>query len=233
MKIKFLKAKVAVLSIIAAFIGLAFAPLNAFAQNNNAPVMPLAVSVPFDEAAAKAGLEIGDKTVSGVLYSQTYYWGEDSPRFGAYYQVPRVNQTGQKIYIYPYTPYLEEFQRQVKRARNPRSTRNYKVVTDPRLYQYSVYATTDANGRFVFPKMKPGRYFLYSEKTLTGTVNKSIDTGGRTIQNHPYEGTTVTRHHELREVNWARSAIYEGIIEIRPRDTSIEIEARMKINPDR
>lgn len=207
-------------------------PTIVYAQTNKNPnVEYLHIKKEFDENTSRNSLEFGNLTIKGKLYSQTYYWGEDTPLFGGYYKAEPVYATNHKVFIYPYTPYLEEYLRLSKKARNLKYYKKYEVEADEKLYKYSLYAITDEYGRFTFPKMKPGKYLIYSEKMLSGTVNKSYDTGGRTIQQDPYNGTTITRHMELRPTNWQAMAICEKIIEVKENDKNVEVDARLRLNP--
>lgn len=215
--------------LFAIFCALPSATLAQSGKNPN--IEYLKIKTAFDETATKNAMEIGQANIQGTLYSKTYYWGEDTPKFGGYYKAEPIYASKHKVFLYPYTPYMEEYLRLSKKVRNHRGNKKQEVILDDRVYKYSVYTVTDEYGRFTFPNMKPGKYIIYSEKMLSGTVNKSYDTGGRTIQQDPYNGTTITRHMELRPSNWQALATCEQIVEIKPNVQSINVDARLRLNP--
>ncbi len=208
---------------------------DAYAQNNKGEyvtsdgIIHISMKQVFDEPYSKAAIDIGKTMIAGNLYSRTYYWGEDAPKFGARYKVLPVYPENQKVFIYPYTPYLEEYMKLSRKYTSRNDGKTYKIDVDPRLYQYSIYAVTGKNGFFQFPKIKAGKYLIYAERTLSGSVNKSYDTGGRTIQQDPYNGTTITRHMELKPVKWQSMATFDQIIEIKEGDVTKKIDARLLI----
>lgn len=193
-------------------------------------VIHVSMSQKFDETYTKSAIDIGSTLIEGNLYSRTYYWGEDAPKFGARYKVLPVYPENQKVIIFPYTPYLDEYMKLSRKYTSKNDGKTYQIDVDPRLYKYSIYSMTGKNGFFQFHKMKPGKYFIYAERTLSGSVNKSYDTGERSIHQDPYQGTTITKHMELRPVKWQTLATFEQFIEIKEGENLKKIDARLMIN---
>lgn len=73
------------------------------------------------------------------------------------------------VALFPATPYLEELLRLEKSAKPGRD----QVVPDPDALSIRMVAKADAEGRFQFSKMKPGRYYLTT--TISGLFGGTRD----------------------------------------------------------
>ena len=74
-------------------------------------------------------------------------------------------------------PYAIEYINLFKKNRNDNNEQIRPIRVDQRFVDYSIYAITDEYGRFSFPNMKPGRYFLHAESDLRGETNVDVETG--------------------------------------------------------
>jgi hypothetical protein len=103
----------------------------------------------FDEAVAKAALQPGDATISGQAC------------------VKRIVENGggiylaanQKVFLFPDSPYLDEFVKLLHSAKRGRDT----VSGDPQFLATRMEAMTNSKGQFQFSQMKPGKYYLLTE----------------------------------------------------------------------
>lgn len=102
----------------------------------------LSPSVEFDEESAKKALQPGGSIITGQACAA---WKGNI-----------IYAAGQKVYLYPATPYWEQFVALSKKSKPGRD----EVVPLEAALRTRMEATANELGQFQFSKMKPGRYFL-------------------------------------------------------------------------
>lgn len=203
---------------------LSFSSQNAFAQSvldqmnkkaeeNTAKI--ITPSLPFDEEATKEAWALGDVTIKGVLYSKESKSGPGFYTIGGNDPQPAAKK---KVYIYPVTPYYAEYLKLYKQYRDYKGKQKIRVQFDERINQYAAYAETDEYGRFSFEKMKPGRYYIYSDVVLQGT--KNVD------KPYAYDnyGNVYT---QKQQAFWSADAFGETEFVIKENDKTKEVEIRL------
>ncbi len=155
-------------------------------EQDPVPVKPQAT---FNAAEAKQLLGAGNARLTGVasFRFKSGLFQKKKPQ-----QYPPV---GSKVYLFPYTPYTEEVVKLYKRY-TPKKMENSldtllaeaqlkaltgsglplilpkkRIEVDPFFSKIWLGAYTDANGRFTFENLKPGRYYLQS---MTFQVFKGV-----------------------------------------------------------
>lgn len=144
---------------------------------------PRIPKTPFDEAQAKAALKPGNVEIKSVLVS-CYGRGVACMQGG----VPVTNTS---VYLYPYTPYLQEYlgmEKQLKAdIKKHHEYSAVKINLDPKFSQYSLTAKTDEYGRYSFKRVKPGKYYVLSERA----------TGHRSVVGHYYDDYGVDHPRQI------------------------------------
>lgn len=134
----------------------------------------------FDSTVAKKALAMGKGTITGVAYTK--------PRTKLGYKAPladKIKANKVTIQLFPVTPYLESWLELRKKKENLK--KKVYVYMSNEAYRFRLEAITNSEGKFTFPEMKPGKYFLtaildystgksYNEYTGSGYNNY----GGRT-----------------------------------------------------
>ena len=182
---------------------------------------PVSPKAPFDEKAAREAMAPGDLTLQGVLsYIEPIYdpasrkavdqhegWWFGGPK-------PRHFVAKKLLVLFPETPYMTELLELLDRYRNERLVDGFAPVR-----KYARETTTDQYGRFSFPKLKPGKYFLVSnEHILERQERVMVPT---TVNNVVIKDYYTHRYNVV--VN------YEGRIEMQPGQDELQLDARMKI----
>lgn len=178
----------------------------------------------FDEEAAKKALEYGNININGVLYTQANERGYDALVFTK--KNPIVFAKKHKVYLYPITPYNAEYINLFKKNRNDKNEQIRELRVDPRFNKYSFYAETDEYGRFSFPHMKPGRYFLHAEADLQGQSNVDVETGYT-----KYTGGGMGVSFETQTKTWTKPVIFEKEIIIKEGQKDLEVDAHLATHP--
>jgi hypothetical protein len=141
----------------------AFLLINAQRQE----VMP---QVPFDENLTKDMLAYGNSTIEGIAIAREYTnanrWNNllGVNAFG----IKHIAPEGTVVVLFPVTSYFEEYYR--LRSKYKKS-KKYMAVLSQQAFKYRIETKTDKNGRFVFEKMKPGKYYI---ETVFGYVGKGV-----------------------------------------------------------
>ncbi|WP_240008091.1 carboxypeptidase-like regulatory domain-containing protein [Pseudaquidulcibacter saccharophilus] len=178
----------------------------------------------FDEAATKKALEYGNTSINGVLYSQASADGYDALVFTKKNPIKFAKK--RKVYLYPITPYLVEYVNLYKKNRGDNNQQLREIRADQRLFDNSIYVVTDEYGRFSFPNMKPGRYFLHAESDLQGEDNVDVETGYT-----KYIGGGMGVSYETQTRSWSKPVICEMEIEVKPGEKVKQIDARLNTHP--
>lgn len=127
----------------------------------------------FDEELAKNALKAGNVEIKSVLvncYGRGIGCIEGS-----------LPVTNTQVFLYPYTPYLQEYLEMTKKLNADRARhKDYyavEILVDPKFKQYGLSTKSDQYGRYSFKNIKPGKYYIETE----GAV------GHRTVVRHVYD----------------------------------------------
>jgi hypothetical protein len=137
---------------------------NRNAYNNT--VVEVYPQVQFDSVAAKNMLAYGNTNIEGVLYARR---DATEIRIG---RNNRVFASDALVTLFPVTPYFEEWYRLRKKQ-----SKLKRVYMSNEAFRQRITTTTDAYGRFVFDRMKPGKYFVMANVSWTDYRNANVEVG--------------------------------------------------------
>lgn len=174
--------------------------ISATGGNTMRALFPLGT---FDPAIAKAGLERGLSTIRGKACTKV-----DGRIFDA---------QGVKVVLFPVTPYLEEWYE----LREKKEGKNTNVYMSNEANQYRIETTADADGRFEFKGLKPGKYFIQIIHSFNQLKTAKVYTGSDSYQNGPVR--TTTNYYYNQDYTVARAKRLEKFIEIKTDGDSPKI----------
>lgn len=166
--------------------------ISASGGNTMRSLFPLGT---FDPALAKAGLERGLSTIRGKACTKV-----DGRIFDA---------QGVKVVLFPVTPYLEEWYD----LREKKEGKHTNVYMSNEANQYRIETTADADGRFEFKGLKPGKYFIQIIHSFNQLKTAKVYTGSDTYQNGPVR--TTTNYYYNQDYTVARAKRLEKFVEIK------------------
>lgn len=173
---------------------------------------PRAPKTVFDEAQAKNALKPGNVEIKSVL---VHCYGRGIGCIEGSLPVTNTN-----VYLYPYTPYLQEYLEMSKKLKADRAKhKDYnavEIIVDPKLKQYGLATKTDQYGRYSFNNIKPGKYYIETENT----------TGHRTVVGHFYDEYGVDHP---RQVDSPADLEFNTIVDITQTAGVYKFESKMKI----
>lgn len=128
------------------------------AQNRQAENTTSNMTLPsqkFDPIVAQTALAEGTGKIKGVAFTNPLISSGDR-------DWSRLKASNVTVYLMPLTPYFQEYYRLLgdKTKNNPKKNKYVGIHDEAAKYQLSVVANND--GEFTFPKMKPGKYYLYA-----------------------------------------------------------------------
>ena len=115
--------------------------------------------ITFDEKAAKSALGRGTSTISGEACAF---------KDGRFYIAKNI-----KVSLFPVTPYFEEWYK----LRKKKEGKNTAVYMSAEAYKNRIDTQTNADGKFQFTDMKPGKYFIQAIFDFTQTKTQSVYAG--------------------------------------------------------
>lgn len=149
--------------------------------------------VVFDSLQAKSMLAKGTGTIKGVAFTKAK--NNMGFRAGA-----RILANQIKVILLPVTPYFEAWYQLRKDKENSRKRRYVYLSTAA--YRYRLEAITNSDGKFTFPEMKPGKYFLqgFLDWTSNGYYNEYTGTGYNSYggQTNYYQSKKYSVDHQDR-----------------------------------
>lgn len=122
---------------------------------------------PFDSVATKKALEKGTCTIKGVAFTRP----ASSLGFKAGKKILANKIT---VFLRPLTPYFEEYL-VLQKKENPKKLRFAYVSNE--CFEMKLTCITNSVGEFVFPELKPGKYYIYGTLPWYQTGVTSEKTG--------------------------------------------------------
>ncbi|MBO9198899.1 MULTISPECIES: tetratricopeptide repeat protein [Niastella] len=157
----------------------------------------------FDPTVAKAALSRGVATIRGRACSK--------------YDGRRFDAAGAKVILMPVTPYLDEWYK----LREKKESKTTWVYMSDEAYKYRIEAVADAEGRFVFEGLKPGKYFVQVIHSFNQLKTAKVYDGSNSYQNGPVMQTT--NYYHLQDYTVERSARFEKFVEIEEENENKKI----------
>jgi len=144
--------------------------------------------VKFDSELAKTQLGAGSSVIKGVLYKST----NKMSVVGAKAYGQRI-----KVYLFPVHDYFNVWYD----LRDKKEGKLTHVYMSEEAYAYRREAVTDDYGRFEFPAMKPGRYFLqaFMSTYKTGYEDVNVGTNSYGTQYYQKRAYTIEKQHRVEK----------------------------------
>lgn len=147
---------------------------------------PLEPQAAFDAAAALEAIGRGTSSIQGAACAY-----HDNLQFPAAHQ---------KVYLLPLTPYLEEWLQLRKQSHRARIAPLSNAVFEAR-----VETQTDNKGRFRFPAMKPGRYYIVVPFAFNQAKSRDVYAGSGhdaygSVAYYQRQDYTVGHNDQLEQV---------------------------------
>lgn len=203
---------------------------SAAIQQANTPVK-VNINVPFDEAQAKAAMDLGDATIRGVLYHKVTARGKYAGEDTLLTLEPAHYIKGVDVYLYPVTAHLNELLRLEKENRRQRisdETTQLKVfMPDDRIYKYALKSTTDEQGRYLFNKLRPGKYIVIAPNYDVSSRGTAVVRDGTSVVTNGIYAAEVA-HYRTQGYNVGTIVEYEKDVEIKPNQKELTLESRMR-----
>lgn len=159
----------------------------------------------FDSIQAKKALALGKGKITGVAFTKA------APL------APRIYANNMKIMLFLVTPYFEAWYKLRNSKENLRK-RRYVYMSDA-AFRYRLEAISNSVGKFTFPDMKPGKYFLTGNMSwsTTGSYNEHTGTsyGSYGTQADHYEKRYYTQNHEERLEKFVEVKTDGEIVEVK------------------
>lgn len=166
----------------------------------------------FDSLQARAALAEGTGTIRGVAYTK--------PRTKFGYKAPlgaKIKANRITIQLFPVTPYLEEWLSLRKKRENAKKRIHVYMSSDA--YRYRLEAVTNSDGKFTFPKMKPGRYFLTAIMGYDEVQNYNVYTGS----GYSNYGGQID-YYEQRQMVRGHSERLEKFVDVKEDGQIVEVK---------
>jgi hypothetical protein len=166
----------------------------------------------FDSTVAKSALAMGKGTITGVAYTK--------PRTKLGYKAPlasKIKANKIKIELFPVTPYLEAWLELRKKKENLK--KKVYVYMSNEAYRFRLEAVTNSEGKFTFPDMKPGKYFLTAimDYSTGGTYDAYTGSGYNN-----YGGRTD--YYEKRQYYTSHSERIEEYVEVKQDGEIVKVK---------
>lgn len=164
--------------------------------------------VVFDSLQAKKMLAKGTATIKGVAFTKAK--NNMGFRAGA-----RILANQIKVVLLPVTPYFEAWYQLRKDKENLRKRRYVYLSTAA--YRYRLEAVTNSDGKFTFPEMKPGKYFLqgFLDWTYSGYYNEYTGTG--------YNGYGQTDYYQQKKYSVDHQDRIEEFVEVKENGEVVKV----------
>jgi len=168
----------------------------------------------FDSLQAKKQLTKGKATIKGVAFTHPKSSIGVKPLLS-----PRILANQIKITLFPVTPYFEEWY-QLRKDKENKRKRRYVYLSDA-AYRYRLEAITNSSGKFTFPEMKPGKYFLqgFLGYTSNGSYNEYTGTGYSS-------GGYQTNYYERKNYSVAHEDRIEEFVEIKEDGEIVKVKLK-------
>lgn len=214
-------------------------------QKLETPVDEMVTEPPFDEAKVQHGLGRGNATIQGFLHHRLIPYGEYAGTDSALVNLEKVESVpvhDVELWLVPASDHLEAWLRLVKQNRSARKgrfrdfvqTKNY--MPDQRAWLNARKTRSDAQGRFQFPQLRPGRYLLLSQRVTIASqghrrqyLGSSYQTSGGIVGRHGYTPIGGTVHYsQLQPVRVGTEVEHMDFVDVPPGQGVVELKARMR-----
>lgn len=168
----------------------------------------------FDSLQAKKMLARGTGTIKGVAFTKIKNSLGFSPLMAK-----RIYANKIKVVLLPVTPYFEAWYKLRDKKENLKKKR-YVYLSDD-AYKYRLEAITNSDGKFTFPEMKPGKYFLQGllGYTTTGSYDEYTGSGYSS-------GGYTTDYYQRKQYSIAHEDRIETFVEVKADGELVNIKLK-------
>jgi hypothetical protein len=166
----------------------------------------------FDANEAKKSLESGNSSIKGVLFTKEKTRLGIKPVFGVKIFGANLNVT-----LFPVTTYFENWYELRRKKENKRTN----VSMSEEAFAKKIIVKTDDYGRFLFEKMKPGKYFLQAFMNTEYDYYNTVNVGA---EQNSSGGTTIYTEKQYFTIN--QDERIEKFVEIKENGEIVEIKLK-------
>jgi len=141
----------------------------------------------FDSVAAKKLMAYGNSTIKGVVYKKINKLSVGGKQYGSNIVVT----------LFPVTPYLLDWYK----LREKKEDKRTKVYIADHVARFRMEVVSDTYGRFVFNKIKPGKYFVHAFMTTFKNLTRDVEVGANSYGTKFYQKQqySVAKGHRLEQ----------------------------------
>jgi hypothetical protein len=166
----------------------------------------------FDAKEAEKSLESGNSSIKGVLFTKEKTRLGIKPVFGVKIFGANINVT-----LFPVTTYFENWYELRRKKENKRTN----VSMSEEAFAKKIIVKTDDYGRFLFEKMKPGKYFLQAVMNTEYDYYNTVNVGA---EQNSSGGTTIYTEKQYFTIN--QDERIEKFVEIKENGEIVEIKLK-------
>ncbi|MCG9791087.1 hypothetical protein [Flavobacterium algicola] len=168
----------------------------------------------FNEQDAKDKLAIGTATISGTAFTR------EVSRIQGQSQKHKA-KANTKVLLFPMTEYIDEATKLQKIV----AEQGGRVVMSEKAFSYRLETITDANGNFVFHKMKPGTYYLQCNVEFVGhdVAQKQV---GRTDYYNGYGYSGSSAIYQAYNYSYDANHLLTKFVEVKKEGELIDADLK-------
>lgn len=196
------------------------------AQNGSRQeVMPTKTA--FNGTEAKELLALGKTTITGIAVAREYT--DNNIRKNYLNAILGMDVTGTKhiapagtvVMLFPYTDYFKEY---LKLRERFAQSRKYVAVLSKDPFSHRLEAKVGSDGRFTFPQMKPGKYYIETNFSYVGTGLNYVQVGRTDYYNGFGNHMRSEPIYQGYNYNYLDSKIESKTVTVKDGDHKIEIK---------
>ena len=168
--------------------------------------------VKFDSREADDMLQKGTSSIKGVLFTKEKTRLGIKPLFGV-----KIFGANLDVTLFPVTTYFENW---YELRRTKENKRTYMYMSDD-AFAKKIVVKTDDYGRFLFEKLKPGKYFLQAFMKTEYDYYNTVNVGS---EGNSSGGTTIRTEKQYFTIN--QDERIEKFVEIKENGEIVEIKLK-------
>lgn len=193
--------------------------------DNRKEVMP--EKVQFNSAEAKEMLALGKSTINGTAVAREYT--DNNIRKNYLNAIIGMDVTGTKhlapegtvVMLFPYTEYFKEY---LKLRDRYAQSRKYVAVLSKDAFSHRLEAKVGRGGKFSFPQMKPGKYYIETNFTYVGTGLDYVQVGRTDYYNGYGNHMRSEPIYQGYNYNYLDSKVESKIVTVKEDGTTVDIK---------
>lgn len=181
----------------------------------------------FNSAEAKEMLALGKTTITGIAIAREYT--DNNIRKNYLNAIVGMDLTGTKhiapagtvVMLFPYTDYFKEY---LKLRERYAQSRKYVAVLSKDAFAHRLEAKVGADGKFTFPEMKPGKYYMETNFSYVGTGLDYVQVGRTDYYNGFGTHMRSEPIYQGYNYNYLDSKVESKIVTVKEGENTLEIK---------